>query len=144
MITLDDLKRLRYYDASIASAEERLADIRMKAEGLSRSLNGMPRSSTHKDKMIEYMIRLEETQYEIGKQITEMVELENRVREEVSRLPYQQAMIMNYRYLTFKNGHRLSWYDVARRSHYSVQHCKTIHQVAMRNLTGEKHELDSK
>lgn len=137
MIKLEDLKRLRYYDACIASAEERLADLRAKAEGLSRNLNGMPRSSSHKDNMIEYMIRLEEMQYEIGKQITEMVELENRVREEVSRLPYQQAMIMNYRYLTFKNGHRLSWREVARRTTYSIDHCKTIHRVAVKNLTGE-------
>jgi hypothetical protein len=136
MITLEDLKRLRYYDTVIQSGEERIADLRRKAEGLTRDLSGMPRASSHSDKMAEYMVKLEGLEEELGRQLVEMLELEQRVAGEVERLPCQQALIMRLRYLSVRNGRRLSWREVSRKAHYSVPHCKTIHQVAVRNLTG--------
>ena len=144
MITLEDLKKLRYYDSVIQSAEERIADLRRKAEGLTRSLNGMPRATSHQDKMADYMARLESMEADLGEQLVKLVELERKVGDAISQLPAQQAVIMHYRYLAVRNGRRLSWREVARKTGYSKDHCKTIHRVAVKNLTGEQYGSDSK
>ena len=144
MITLEDLKKLRYYDDLIRSAEERIADLRRKAEGLTRSLNGMPRATTHQDKMADYMARLESMEADLGKQLMDMVELERKVSDAINQLPAQQAVIMHDRYLAVRNGRRLSWREVARKTSYSVAHCHRIHEVAVKNLTGENYGTDGK
>ncbi len=140
MITIEDLKKLRYYDAAIQAAEERKADLMQKASGLTRSLSGMPHAAAHVDKMAEYMVKLERVEADLSRQLLEMIELENRVRAEIEQLPDQQATIMHYRYLAvnWRKGRRLTWREVAHRTHYSVDHCHTIHRVALRNLSGER------
>lgn len=136
MITYDELKRLRYYDAAIAAAEERKADLRRKAEGMTYSLTGMPRSSSRRDKMAEYVVKLESLEESLSRDVIEMVELENRVREEIKKLPAQQAIVIHYRYLAMYRGKRLSWAEVARRTTYSMDHCWKIHRAAIKNLCG--------
>ena len=140
MITREDLKRLRYYDAAIAAAEERIADLRRKAEGLSRSMTSGLHGAGHVDKMAEYMVKLERAEERLADNITEMIELENRVREAIRLLPEQQAMVMHYRYLAvnWKKARRLSWREVARRSHYAESYCRKIHDAAIRRLCREK------
>lgn len=141
MITLEELKKLRFYDAAIQAAQERKADLINKASGLSRGMaGGIPHSAGHVDKMAEYMVKLERVEDELSRQILAMLELENRVRDEIAQLPDQQAMIMHYRYLAinWRKGRRLSWREVARKAHYSVDHCHAIHRAAVRNLCGGK------
>lgn len=144
MVTREELKKLRYYDAAIQAAEERKADLMQKASGLTRSLSGMPHAPAHVDKMAEYMVKLERIEADLGRQILEMTELENRVRAEIEQLPDQQAMIMHYRYLAvnWRKGRRLSWREVARKTHYVESYCRKIHDAAIRRLCCENsHEL---
>ena len=140
MITIEDLKKLRYYDAAIQAAEERKADLMQKASGLTRSLSGMPHAAAHVDKMAEYMVKLERVEADLSRQLLEMIELENRVRAEIEQLPDQQATIMHYRYLAvnWRKGRRLKWYEVARKTHYDERYCRMIHNAALKRLSGEK------
>ena len=140
MITRDELKKLRYYDAAIAAAEERIADLRQKAAGLTRSMSGIPHGTAHVDKMAEYMCKLEKIEEDLSRQINDMVALENRVRDEIAQLPDQQAMIMHYRYLevNWRKGRRLTWREVARKTHYDEGWCRKIHAAALKRLCGEK------
>ncbi|MBQ6233557.1 MAG: hypothetical protein IJJ80_08630 [Clostridia bacterium] len=136
MITLEELKKLRFYDAAIQAAQERKADLINKASGLSRGLSGMPHGAAHVDKMADYMVKLERVESDLSKQILEMIELENRVRAEIEQLPDQQATIMHYRYLAvnWRKGRRLTWHEVARKTHYDESWCKKIHAAALRRL----------
>ncbi len=140
MITIEDLKKLRYYDAAIQAAEERKADLMQKASGLTRSLSGMPHAAAHVDKMAEYMVKLERVEADLSRQLLEMVELENRVRAEIEQLPDQQATIMHYRYLAvnWRKGRRLTWHEVARKVHYDERYCRMIHSAALKRLCGVK------
>jgi DNA-directed RNA polymerase specialized sigma subunit len=140
LITIEDLKKLRYYDAAIQAAEERKADLMQKASGLTRSLSGMPHAAAHVDKMAEYMVKLERVEADLSRQLLEMVELENRVRAEIEQLPDQQATIMHYRYLAvnWRKGRRLTWHEVAKKTHYAESHCRMIHSAALKRLCGVK------
>lgn len=141
MITLEELKKLRFYDAAIQAAQERKADLINKASGLSRGMaGGIPRSAGHVDKMAEYMVKLERVEDELSRQILAMLELENRVRAEIEQLPDQQATIMHYRYLAvnWRKGRRLTWHEVARKTHYDERWCRKIHTAALKRLCGVK------
>lgn len=140
MITIEDLKKLRAYDQVILAAKERLADIRFQAQNLTPIINGMPGGGTHYDKMAAFVVKLEQKEEELGRTLVALLALENKVRNEILILPEQQLLIMNARYLMIdkRTGRRLSWKAVARKTHYSVQHCKYIHEAAVRNLCGDR------
>lgn len=139
MITRAELKKLRYFDKAIASANERIADISEQARGLTQQLTGIPYGTGHNDTMDRYVIKLEEIMDQLGDSVVRMLILEQKVRDAITALPEQQALVMHARYLEFnrRKGRRLSWAEVARATHYSVDHCKRIHTQALRRLCGE-------
>lgn len=81
-------------------------------------------------------IKVIEMQKEINADIDELIDMQDKARKCIKELKGKYNLIMELRYMEC-----LEWNDVAKRSHYSIDHVYKIHGQALLQLRGK---VDSK
>lgn len=131
-MTMEELRACRTAAARIERLTERIARLRSATELAQQNMQhvdgGIP-----EDKIAAQIAELEELENARMVQIAAVEARAQRVERELEALPAAQRLIMTLRYL---DG--LSWREVARKAHYSVDWCFTLHRKAALKIQKRK------
>jgi len=129
-MTIEDLKNVRRQKLRVAAIEERIERLRERAEYNQRQLGECGRSDPTRDRLAEYAAELDELERELT---GEMIELEKQlvvVDAELAKLPENQEKVLRLRHVE-----GMEWKTVAKKLHYSVDHCLRLAKLLkLRNL----------
>ncbi|MEL7609506.1 MAG: hypothetical protein AAGU74_08355 [Bacillota bacterium] len=129
-MTLQDLQACRNVRGQIESLDERIARLRSQAERLSRPLSFAPGGGSADDQLAVYAARLDELERQRADQVIALEEQLQVCEDWIGTLPAQQAKVMRLRYV---DG--LRWRQVARKSGYTVGHCRNIHCAVIKKVS---------
>ena len=123
-MTAEDLKGLLDCHAQIKSLERRLGRLR-EASTMPppMRLSFAPRGTGSSDPVGEGVARLVELEAELLQKIAGLEEHIRCVEAEIDALPPRERSVLRARYV---DG--LSWREVAKKTHYSMDHCKRINR----------------
>lgn len=117
-MTIDDLKNVRRQKLRVESLQERIEQLRSRAEYTQQQLGECGRSDPMRDRLVEYVAELDE----LERQLTgEMILLEKQlvvVDAELAKLPENQEKVLRLRYME-----GMSWRKVAARTKYCERQC---------------------
>lgn len=120
-MTIDDLKNVRRQKLRVESLQERIEQLRSRAEYTQQQLGECGRSDPTRDRLAEYVAELDE----LERQLTgEMITLEKQlvfVDAELAKLPENQEKVLRLRHCE-----GMCWKEVAKRTHYCNRQCKRI------------------
>lgn len=113
----------------VDSLEERITRLRSSMEIGTKQLSLTPGKNEVRDKLSDDMAKLDGLQRQLLNELS-MLESERIIAEdEIKHLPAREQMVMRMRYIE-----GLPWRQVARRCHYSEQHCFRIHKAAVSRI----------
>ena len=120
-MTINDLKNVRRQKLRVEALQERIEQLRSRAEYTQQQLCECGRSDPTRDRLAEYVSELDE----LEKQLTgEMIALEKQlvtVDAELAKLPENQEKVLRLRYVE-----GLNWSMVAVRAGYCERQCKRL------------------
>lgn len=135
-MTKHELKQILVYDALINTKLKQLAELKSQMKlikSFDYSKDFVQESNRSGSKIEDLVIRIEDKQREINRDIDRLVDLKSDAEKQFRHLEPEQALIMNLRYLEC-----LSWDDVAERTHFSLRHVYRIHGEALQELSEKK------
>lgn len=103
---------------------ERLEYLRQATGGIDYTKDRV--QSSISDRTGELTIKIIDLQHEINDDTDELIDMQARAREAISKLEGKYNLIMELRYMECQE-----WRDVARLSHYSIDHTYKIHGQAL-------------
>lgn len=128
------LSRYLELQREIQRASEELSYWRGLAEKVTPTLTGMPRASCVSNKIEDAVIKIQEIEQKLRKDIIRMTltraAIEGCIENTVSNALYRS--VLKYRYI---NG--MKWEDIADRMHYSIQHIYDVHNQALKEVAIE-------
>lgn len=120
-LTINDLKNVRRQKLRVEALQERIEQLRSRAEYTQQRLGECGRSDPTRDRLAEYVAELDE----LERQLTgEMITLEKQllvVDAELAKLPENQERVLRLRYVE-----GLAWERIARKVSYSSRQCRRI------------------
>ena len=130
-----DLHTLRDRRDRIDSLKERIERLRSAMELGDRQLKLAPARTAVRNKLEEDMAKLDELERELVGEVAALEQDAQDAEELLDGLPVREQRIMRLRYVE-----GMSWRKVARKAHYSQQHCFRIHGAALKIIDPEKYE----
>ena len=128
-MTLKDLKALRYHRREIEDIRERMTRLRATIEdGRKAILTGMPHSAQQRDRMAEYIVKLETLREKL---LSRWVDMETGIAaamEWIDTLPPDEGEVMRLRYVQ-----GLTWREVERKAGYA-ENGATAYRIQRRAL----------
>jgi len=124
-----DIKNLRSNRSEVESLQERIMRLRSAMELGAQRLRLTPGGHDIRDRLADDMAKLDELEREL---IERTIQLEQDIRITelyITALPEQQRRVIRLRYVE-----GLSWREVAKVAHYSVDHCFAIHRQAIKQI----------
>ena len=128
-MTHKDLQACREIRGEIETIKERIDRLRSQAERMSRPLSLAPGGGQADDALAVYAARLDELERQLAEKVIKLEEQLQACEDWICTLPAQQAKVMRLRYIE-----GLRWRQVARRAHYSRQHCTKIHKAVLEKM----------
>lgn len=120
-LTIDDLKNVRRQKLRVESLQERIEQLRSRAEYTQRELGECGRSDPTRDRLAEYVADIDALERELTAVVISIEKQIVAIDVELEKLPANKVKILRLR---FFDG--LRWRDVARRTNYSESYCKAI------------------
>ncbi len=125
-----DLQTLRDRHNRIENLKERIERLRSAMELGARQLRVAPARNAARSKLEEDMIKLDELERELVGEVAAFEQEIRKAEQLLEGLPVREQLIIRLRYV---DG--LSWRRVARKAHYSEQHCRRIHKAALKKMS---------
>lgn len=139
----EDLKEVKDYlnrpyrlKRRIEAKEAHLDELRTQAEKVTPVLNGMPRGSGPSSNVERIAVMIADLSSEIDENIAELHDATMSVKATIDSLGDDRiAQVMTYRYLAF-----LSWSEIAKRTHYSMDWLFALNRKAFREIIAKKQQ----
>ena len=130
-----NLHTLRDRHDRIDSLKERIERLRSAMELGARRLKIVPAKTAVRNRLEEDMAKLDELERELVGEVAAFEQETQDAEQLLDGLPVREQRIMRLRYVE-----GMSWRRVARKAHYSQQHCFRIHDAALKRIDPEKDE----
>ena len=128
-MTFKDLKALRYHRREIEDIRERITRLQAAMEdGRKAMLDGMPHSGQQRDRMADYIVKLEGLYEQLLARWTDMETGIAAAMEWIDTLPPDEGEVMRLRYVQ-----GLTWREVERRAGYAENN-RTAYRIQRRAL----------
>lgn len=126
---IEDLKRIRSYNADMKRLEEQQKECIERARGLTRQLNGMPHGSGVRDTIGDAVARIDELERRIADEIVGLIETRTRILEMLSGLTAEERQVIQYR---FFDGYKVA--RIASRMGYERKQISRFQRSAIEKL----------
>jgi DNA-directed RNA polymerase specialized sigma subunit len=124
-MTKEQLQKYVYLEKLIDRYYTELAEVRSRAEKMTRVITGMPRATPMPDHIGAIVAKMERIKQRIAACVARQEAIENAVET----LPEREQHLIRERYLRGK-----SWDDIAKAMNYSHKHLHRIHSAALQML----------